>query len=328
MTLARRTFTFKQLASFLLSLLLCATLFSGCGQKDKTTIGWKPAAPLSVSLTREEKGLWRLSTTVPLPYKDLGVFSIDHRLDVRDEYTYIVIRDRKSGTEQVFQLGVSKGKVKLHIVGEHNLTLQPEENNKIVIDHEIRSGEMKIEIYPDGQKLASVIFENGTEFVFLSDQRLHIEYGSLANSIKREKLPDLQSLFRSDDSISLKSLDRVAFKRDLGISQLEIDWKPEIKANQEALVVELPKKRKSLITNVEELRSTFKTLAPAVQFTTETPVRLWIFLATELLGICLMIYLGMQKGGFLKVVWLCLGTILLILCALIALISDPGYLEF
>lgn len=324
----RRTFTFKQLASFLLSLLLCATLFSGCGRNDKTTVGWQPAAPLSILLTREEKGLWQLSATVPLPFKDLGVFSIDHRLDVRDEYTYIVIRDRKSGTEQIFQLGVSKGKVKLHIVGEHNLILQPEENNKIVIDHEIRSGEMKIEIYPDGQKLASVIFENGTEFVFLSDQRLRIEYGSLANSIKREKLPDLQSLFRNDDSLSLKSLDRVTFKRDLGISQLKIDWKPEIKVNQEALVVELPKKRKSLIANIEELKSTFKTLAPAVQFTAETPTRLYFFLAAQFLGIFFMICLGMQKGGFFKIVLLCLGTVLLILCTLIALISDPGYLEF
>jgi hypothetical protein len=223
-------------------------------------------------------------------------------------------------------IGVNKGKVKLHIVGEHNLTLQPEANNKIVIDNEVRSGKMTIEIYPDGQKLGGVIFENGTEFVFLSDQRLHIEYGSLANSIKREKFPDLPSLFKNDNSISLESLEQVTFKRDLGVSQLKLDWKPEIRANQEALVIELPKKRKSLIANIRELESNFKTLAPKISFTTETPpVRFWFFVAIESICISLIIYCGVNKGGFLKFLLLCLCFIICVVYALITLASDVGY---
>ncbi|MDJ0619621.1 MAG: hypothetical protein QNJ63_23245 [Calothrix sp. MO_192.B10] len=292
-------------------------------------MGWKPAAPIGIYLSRQEKGLWKLSTNIPLPVKELGVFSIDHQFDVRDEYTYIIIRDRKNATEQVFQLGVNKGKVKLHITGEHNLTLQPEEDNKIIIDHEVISGKIMIEIYPDGQKLAGVLFENGTEFVFLSGNRLHIEYASLTNSIKREKLPpDTTYLFRNDDSLYLESLEKVTFTRDLGISQLKFDWKTEIKANQEPLVIELPKESKATITNIEELKNAITTFAPKVQFVIErsTP-KLWWFLTIEFIGIPLVIFFGRKKRkGCFEVLLYLLGTTSLVIYTLVTLTSDPSYL--
>ncbi|WP_414579457.1 hypothetical protein [Anabaena sp. CCY 9402-a] len=330
MILNRPTATWKLLVAFVLSFLLCITLLSGCGQKDKTSVGWNPAAPVGIHLSREAKGLWKISTNIPLPVKELGVFSIAHQFDVRDDYTYIIIRDKKNGTEQVFQLGVNKGKVKLHAIGEHKLTLQPGEDNKIIIDNEAISGTITIEIYPDGQKLASVIFDNGTEFVFLSDNRLHIEYASLVNSIKRERLPDAESLFRSDNFISLASLEKVTFTRDLGISQLKFDWKPEIRENQEPLVIELPKQGKSTISNIEELKNAITTLAPKVQFIIDNSnPKLWFFLVIELIGISLVIGFGMKKKkGCFEVLLYLLGTTSFVIYTLVTLTSDPSYLGF
>ncbi|MDJ0737587.1 MAG: hypothetical protein QNJ47_26595 [Nostocaceae cyanobacterium] len=329
MILARPDDSLKSLSALFLSFLLCITLLSGCGQKDKTTVGWKPVSPISISLSREAKGLWKFSANIPLPVKTLGVFSIDHQFDVRDEYTYIIIRDRKNGTEQVFQLGVNKGKVKLHITGEHNLTLQPEEDNKIIIDNEVISGKITIEIYPDGQKLAGILFENGTEFVFLSDNRLHIEYASLINSIKREELPpDTTSLFQNDHSISLESLEKVTFTRDLGISQLKFDWKTEIKANQEPLIIELPKKSKLTIAKIEELKNAITTFAPKVQFVIErsTP-KLWWFLTIEFMGISLIIFFGRKKRkGCFEVLLYLLGITSFVIYTLVTLAADPAYL--
>ncbi|MGH1395448.1 MAG: hypothetical protein ACRAVC_15655, partial [Trichormus sp.] len=102
MLLNRAKHPWKLLVVSVLSFLLCITLLAGCGEKDKTTVGWNPTAPVGIYLSREAKGLWKISSNIPLPVKELGVFSIAHQFDVRDDYTYIIIRDKKNGTEQVF----------------------------------------------------------------------------------------------------------------------------------------------------------------------------------------------------------------------------------
>lgn|GEM_PF-6203021 len=115
-------------------------------------------------------------------------------------------------------MGINKGKVKLHLTGTHDLTLQPEKDNKIIIDNETISGTITIEIFPQGQELAHVSFEGGSEFVFLTDNRLHIEYPSLAHSIRDEKLNvNLLNLFDQDDSISLNTVAQVNAERNPSI---------------------------------------------------------------------------------------------------------------
>lgn len=328
--LTRFNSAFKLRAAFFL--LLSLTLLSGCGEHDTTTARWNPAAPVGIALKREAKGLWNVSATVPVPISNLGVFSIDHQFDFRDDYTYIIIRNRKNGTEQVFKLGVDKGKVKLHLTGTHDLTFQPEKDNKIIVDDDALSGTMTVQIYPNGQKLANVPFENGTEFVFLTGNRLHIEYPSLSHAIQHERLNlDISSLFRQDDSISLNSVEKVTFKRDLQVCQLIFDWKPEIKANQQPLLIELPKKSKSTIKNIQELQASFAILAPKVQFTNDfsnpNKVSFNIFVVGYLfLGVLMFYY--MKIGHFFKAIGLMILLILLMIPLLIMLFSDLDYMEF
>ncbi|MDF5718330.1 MAG: hypothetical protein PUP93_31810 [Rhizonema sp. NSF051] len=290
-------------------------------------------------MKREVKGLWKFSVSAPLPIDNLGVFSIDHEFDFRDDYTYIIIRNRKNGTEQVFKLGIDKGKVKLHLTGTHDLTLQPEKDNKIIVDDDALSGSMTILIYPNGQKLADVPFEDGPEFVFLTDNRLHIEYPSLSHSIRDERLNlDISSLFRQDDSISLNSVEKVTFKRDLYVCQLIFNWKPEIKANQQPLVIELPKKGKSTIKNIQELQKTLAILAPKVQFTSDysnpnmVSFRISVTFCV-MFGLLLLFFIfRYAKKNILKTIVLLLCLIVWVIFSLIFLftqaVSDLGYGEF
>ncbi|MEH2156584.1 hypothetical protein [Nostoc sp.] len=328
--LTRFNSAFKLRAAFFL--LLSLTLVSGCGEHDRTTLKWHPAAPIGIALKREAKGLWNFSTSVPLPIDNLGVFSIDHEFDFRDDYTYIIIRNQKKGTEQVFKLGVDKGKVKLHLTGTHDLTLQPEKDNKIIVDDDALSGTMTVQIYQNGQKLANISFENGTEFVFLTDNRLHIEYPSLYHAIQHERFNiDSSSIFRKDDSISLNSVEKVTFKRDMQVCQLIFDWKPEIKANQQPLLIELPKKGKSTIKNIQELQNTLTILAPKVQFNNDYSSPNAVSFSICVLGYLLLFVLTFyysKKGHFLKVIGLMILLVLLIIPLLIMLFSDRDYIEF
>jgi hypothetical protein len=237
-----------QLALRLLMLLIfTSAVFSGCGKKDKTRITFRPnVAPLSFSFSRQESGLWSASAGVITSY---GILSIEQEFDRREEFTYIVFRDRAKGTDQVFKVG-SKGYVELHTIGEHKLKMQREEN-KIVVDNEAISGTVEVNIYPDSQAVVRVEFVNGPDFVLFTDRRLNVEYNSL---------------IWSDDSLLLDTVQSVTYHKGLNYRRLVFDLKSDIKGQSTPLAVDLPTRGGNIEKDLQSLQSAFSQVAPNIRF--------------------------------------------------------------
>ena len=236
----------KRINYLMILVFLTPILFSSCGKKDKTRITFQPnVAPLAFSFTRKEEGLWSAGTGIATPY---GIFMIEQEFDRREDFTYIVFRDRAKGIDQVFKVG-SKGYIELHTLGEHKLRLQREEN-KIVIDDEAITGTITVEIYPDSQAVAKIEFTDGPDVVLFSDKRLKVEYNSL---------------LWSDDALLLDSIQSVTCEKGMNYRMLTFNWKQTIKDKTVPLTVMLLPKG-NIEQDILSLQSAFNQVAPHVEF--------------------------------------------------------------
>ncbi|MGL5082013.1 MAG: hypothetical protein ACRC8A_11060 [Microcoleaceae cyanobacterium] len=110
---------------------------------------------------------------------------------------------------------------------------------------------------------------------------------------------------------------------------MKFDWKAEIQANQEPLRVGLPKKGKSMMGNIQDLKNAIATFAPKIQFVTEqATANLWRFLIIEFMGISRLIYVGTKGGNLFTFLLWFLGALLFIVYTLVTLVSDLGHLGF
>jgi hypothetical protein len=160
-------------------------------------------------VSREGDGLWKASGGFVTQY---GVFAIAQSFDTRDQFTYLILRDRAKGTDQVFKLA-TKGYVELHTIGEHRIRLEREEN-KLIVDVETTSGTIAFDVYPDSQAVTRIeLGHDQPDFVFFTDKRLAVEY---------------DSYIWSDASIQLDSIQTVTYQKTFGNRSLIFDLKPEI----------------------------------------------------------------------------------------------------
>lgn len=235
-------------APFILScLLLSFSLVAGCGKKSKTSVDFRPAGtPLSFKCSRQADGLWTVSGGI---VTQVGIISIEQTFDMRDEFTYLVFRDRAKGTDQVFKLA-TKGYVELHTVGEHKIRVQREEN-KVLIDVETLSGSFDLNVYPDSEAVARIEFGNGQpDFVFFTDKRLAVEY---------------QSVIWSDDSLPLGAIQSVTFEKGLNARTLVFNWKPNVEVRPQPFQVVLTDIQ-TAEKNFLALQNAFAEYAPDVKF--------------------------------------------------------------
>jgi hypothetical protein len=260
------------------SLLAAGTvtlLITGCQKHDTTTVGWHPSSPVGINFTWSGDGLYKVSLGVPVaalgapvgvdvPVQAAGVFTIEHEFDLRQDATYIIIRNRAKGIDQVFQVGV-RGYVELDLSGEHKLLLHNEGENKFVIE-DISLTPIHLQFFPQGEERATASIHGGPEFVFLTDHRLHIQYPSLSH-FGLNGAGMLQSLiYHKDDAFSLDSVDSIVFKREYQVSQLIFNWKPQAANAEPPLVVELPRGGYPLVDEVLRFDQLVKTVKPEVSF--------------------------------------------------------------
>jgi hypothetical protein len=148
--------------------------------------------------------------------------------------------------------------------------LQKEGENKFVIDDDAVSGTLDLTIYPEGQVLSTVQFTDGPDFVFLTDNRLHVRYHSLINTVRDEQLGkmDLQRAFIADEEFSLNSVKSITFERKFmeGISRVVFAWKPEITTHEKPLTIDLPDNPLTLKNDVQTLQDTMGKMSPGVRF--------------------------------------------------------------
>jgi hypothetical protein len=93
---------------------LLAVLLTGCDGKGSTKLSYSApiAAPLGISFSIDKDGSWVAAAGIATP---VGTFAIEHTLESRDAFTYIVLRNREKGTDQVFKIGTT-GYVDIHAI--------------------------------------------------------------------------------------------------------------------------------------------------------------------------------------------------------------------
>lgn len=207
---------FRHLVALMLPFLL-----AGCGGKGSTKLSYQaPAAlPLGISFTLDKDGSWILAAGIATP---MGTFSIEHTFASRDEFTYIVLRNREKGTDQVFKIGIT-GYVDVHAIGEHRLRMQ-RDGNRWIIDTQTISGTLTIKVYPSNAAIARVDFgEYDPEFVVTTDRKLIIEYPSSWSSPQSIPLDSVQAITLIEGSVVLDQSLSITWKRDIHDDPIKIN---------------------------------------------------------------------------------------------------------
>ena len=239
----RCTYCLKGLAVGV-SLLLGA----GCGGKGSTDFKYRgpEVAPIGISFTKAEDGLWKASAGI---VTSVGTFSIERTFDYRDEFTYIVLRNRDKGVDQIFKVSTS-GYVDVHAVGDHRLRIQ-REGNQWIIDTQTISGHLDINVYPSSSAIARVDFgDNDIAMIVHSDRKIIIEQPSRFFQSKAIQIDSIKSIGLHTQAI-------------FGVNVLSFDPKPGVP--EPTYVYQLtPSAGPSLEHNLAIVESTPSRFAPHV----------------------------------------------------------------
>ena len=173
----------EQRAYFFLTLLISSSV-AGCGGKGSTKLSYSaPIVPIGISFAVDSDGAVSVAGGIATP---VGTFAIEHSFPTRQEMNYIVFRNRRLGTDQVFKIGTD-GHVDLHLQGEHNLRIT-RDGRAFVIDADTISGRIDVSVTPSGSAVARVDWgANKPDFVITSSRHLLIEYPSMF--VRTEKIP-------------------------------------------------------------------------------------------------------------------------------------------
>jgi hypothetical protein len=256
-------------------------LFSvSCGKKAKTNFAYQPTGiPLSFKCSRQADGLWQISGGAITP---VGIFAIEQTFDMRDEFTYLVIRDRAKGSDQVFKLG-TKGYVELHTIGEHKIRIEREEN-KIILDVDTVSGSFDFNIYADGEIVTRVEFGNGDpDFLILNSKRLVIEYQGATG------------IFWNDDSLPLDSLQSVELVRVFGSGGIIFHWKDSVKEGTTPFILNLSSLKDSE-KKFSDLQKALADSAPHITFK-QTYSNLLLYILCGFIAGCFLTAIPAFKFG-------------------------------
>lgn len=174
-----------------LAVFAMAAFIAGCGGKGSTKLSYAPPfLPFHISFSMSHKGVWEVQAGAVTP---LGTFAISQEFGRRDDFTYIVLRDRTKGTDQVFKIGVT-GYVDIHAVGEHKIRLQ-QDDNRWIIETESLSGSLDFEICPSNSAVARIdLGESDPDIVIATNRTMIIEYPSIFSSPRTVPLDSLKSM--------------------------------------------------------------------------------------------------------------------------------------
>ncbi|HRH40525.1 MAG TPA: hypothetical protein PKY82_02690 [Pyrinomonadaceae bacterium] len=234
-------------ATFLVFFIFANFSFAFQVDRSKTTFEYRPnVIPVSLQIKKTDDGLWSVSGGVITP---VGIFAIEHTFDVKDKFTYLVLRDRAKGTDQVFKIGMT-GYVELHTKGEHKLRIQ-RDDNKVVVDVDTISGSFELLVYPESQAVARVSLGTGEpNIVITSDKRLIVEY---------------ESIILNDPSFPLESLESITFRKSFLTRRLYFNWKSGIKDTPPQFFFDFLK-RSDAEPGFADLQTAFATYAPNIKF--------------------------------------------------------------
>lgn len=222
---------------------------SGCDDGNTRVAVTAPVAPLGFSISRDSEGDWTIGVGAITRF---GGFAIEHTFATDAGYTYIVIRDRERGKDQVFRMA-SDGWVEAHAVGDHRIRFSREGKRKWIFDVQTKEGTIDFRVYPSGKELARVVFSSKEPtFTVWADNRLTI------------KEPHWLGL-GDKQNISLDSVERVEWRRSLlaGPNQLRIKWKDGIA--EKPLSIQLARSEKCE-GDFAILRGAISQASPRVQF--------------------------------------------------------------
>jgi len=196
------------------SLSMMLVVASGCGGKGTTRLAYQPhGAPIQITFQSNKDGSWTVGGGIVTP---VGTFLIEHTTAARDEFTYIVMRDRKKGTDEVFKIG-NTGYVEVHTVGEHKLRVY-RDGNRVIIDTETINGSITVNVYPSSTALARADFgPEAPDVIVTSDAKLIVEH---------------PSIWRRNQHVPLASVKAIELQRQVLSShyRLRVEWKDGIKA--------------------------------------------------------------------------------------------------
>jgi hypothetical protein len=222
---------------------------TGCGKSRGTTklTYSPPAAPLALSFTSDSQGNWTVAAGIATP---LGTFSIEHQFARQPENTYIVFRDRKKGTDQVFALS-TKTYVEIYTKGEHRLLIHREEN-KFIIDAETISGTITAKLHNLDSYVGRITWDSA-------------DYPDLVITYERLLVVDNTVLGKDATHVSLDSVKRIDLVGSMFQYALVVNWKDGIQ-NEPAWLA-YPNDDAARV-KFAMLQDTIKSVAPDVTFST------------------------------------------------------------
>lgn len=210
---ANRSENLNKLVSLLLvgPLLALITLsLTGCdgGTASYTT---PELLPIRVSLTIDQDGVWSCGAGLWTP---VGTFSIGREFGSDRRASYVIIRDRSRGTDQVFRLSAAES-LRIYAVGEHTIMLQPQrDRNKWVVETASSSGSLDFEIVYAAREIAFAdCGGSNPRFGITSDRRICYEPSGW---------------FSQDREFSVDSIRSITYYKNVGIREIRIDWKEPI----------------------------------------------------------------------------------------------------
>lgn len=294
---------------------LLISLLAGCGGKGSTKLSYSPpASPTVISFSADKDGNWTIAAGLATP---MGTFSIEHTFETRDDFTYVVLRNRDKGTDQVFKIG-SAGHVDLHVIGEHKLRMQ-REGNKWIIDTQTISGTLEVAVYP-------------------SDSAIRIGFGGYGDptfKLTTDRMLVVEYPFFSSRSIPLDSVERITLNKMSGYEEqhLEVAWRDAI--DDKPLSISLSD-RPDLSANFATFRNAVASIDGRILFTTSSTSSLW-WIHTLIISFCTVICISVgylfplavySKSEYATGILLVAGSVspfLVITCFISAILSSLYY---
>lgn len=294
----------------LAALAAVMALLGGC-DGDSTRASYQSPIPLGITLSKSPDGDWTVAAGIATP---VGTFGIEHTFVAEGGYSYLVLRDRKKGTDQVFKMAAD-GYLTAHAVGDHWIRMS-RDGRKWVLDIDTIEGTLDIKVYPNSSEIAHVVFSKDEPTLSVStDQKL---------TIKRP------GWFGSKEEISLDSLSSVEWEKSEFDAPriLRFNWKHKVA--QEPLVIPIAATAK-VDGDASILRSAIGQISPGVTWIEKSgyrpgPRTVICLLLALMSGITLVaaLYKGNQIRTRKSCAWWSAGLLAASVVGFVCQVPSPG----
>lgn len=256
MKLAKSNFFAGLIFSMTASMLL-ATL--GCGGKGSTSFSYSTPGPVGITFAVDGGGNANVSGGFATL---LGRFSVNHSFSKRSDYSYIILRDRNRGTDQVFKISKT-GYLEVKTSGEHVIRVE-QADDAFVLDIQQISGTFEVTAYPSDTTIARIDFgPYDPDIVVTKNRNIIVEHWNV---------------FRSNQTISIDSLKSVQLNEQsvgTGPATLVFNWKDTVEGEPIEVSIQNSDEVKD---NFAMLRSATRQVSYGVDFNEGASHAILIFL--------------------------------------------------